>query len=204
MALRQNKEASYKPNMRRLLLLLAPLILLGADNKKKYTLEDLEWGKIVYGSTLTPASLKDKGLAIYLFMYDDPAGLEPRLNHFQANLKATKGDIVAIAVESSVNLGSKDPMSPKRIVEITKIAKKADYTFSIALGLKKRPPGYDHGLPYCYVLDSKKVIIYKGPGQGEEFIEALSKAALKAESPDEKTKDAKKEDKPKAEPNKAA
>ena len=141
---------------------------------------------------------------IYLFMFDDPAGIEPRLNNFQANLKATKGDIAAIAVESSVNLGSKDPMSPKRIVELTKLSKKADYTFSIALGLKKRPPGYDHGLPYCYVLDSKKVIIYKGPGQGEEFDAALSKAAAKAETPDDKPKDAKKEDKSKPEPKKAA
>ncbi len=190
--------------MRQLLLLLTPFMALGVDNKKKYTLEDLEWGKVVYGSTLTPASLKDKGLVIYLFMFDDPAGIEPRLNNFQANLKATKGDIAAIAVESSVNLGSKDPMSPKRIVELTKLSKKADYTFSIALGLKKRPPGYDHGLPYCYVLDSKKVIIYKGPGQGEEFDAALSKAAAKAETPDDKPKDAKKEDKSKPEPKKAA
>lgn len=187
--------------MRRFLLLLAPLAVLAADNKKKYTLEDLEWGKVVYGSALTPASLKDKGLAIYLFMYDDPVGLEPRLNQFQASLKATKGDLVAIAVESSANLGSKDPMTPKRIIELAKTAKKADYTFSIALGLKKRPPGYDHGLPYCYVLDSKKVIIYKGPGQGEEFNAALTKAAAKAETPDDKPK---KEDKTKEEPKKAA
>jgi len=199
-----SKRTSQQLRMRYLLLLMAPLLVFAADNKKKYTLEDLDWGKVIYGPTLTPALLKDKGLVVYLFMYDDPAGIEPRFNHFQEFLKAAKGDIAAIAVECSVSAGSNDPMTPKRVVEVSKLSKKAGYTFSVALSLKKRPPGHDNGLPYCYVLDSKKVITYKGPGQGDDFMEALKKAALKAENPDNSPKDTKKDDKAKAEPKKAA
>jgi hypothetical protein len=163
--------------MRSLLFWLSPLLALAADNKRKYTVDDLEWGKIVYGAPLTEVALKDKGLVLFLFVFNEEVHPETMLNKFQADLHATKGNISAIAVESVMGAPGKEAMTSKKMMELTKFLKKFDYEFSACVGLKKRPPGFESTLPYCYVMNYKKVIIYSGPPRGDEYKSALDKAA---------------------------
>ncbi len=166
--------------MRHLLFWLSPLLVLAADNRKKYTVDDLEWGKILYGAPLTELALKDKGLVVFLFVFNEEVRPEATLNKFQADLHATKGNIVAIAVESVMGAPGREAITSKKVTELTKFLKKFDYEFSACVGLKKRPPGFESTLPYCYVMNHKKVIIYSGPPRGDEYKQALDKAATPA------------------------
>ena len=170
------------------LFLLIPLAVAAADNRKKGTLDALEWGKVVYGTPLTEMAMKEKGLAVFLFVYNDEIHPETTLNKFQADLHETKGNIVALAVENSGGNSAREAATYKKISEMTKFLKKYDYEFAVAVGMRKRPPGFESTLPYCYVLDNKKTIIYSGPPRGDQYKEALDKAAAPVEKPGEKEK----------------
>ena len=185
--------------MKYVLLLLAPLLVLAAEPKaKKYTLNDLDWGKVVYGPMLTEKTLKDKGMLICHFGSSKDRRPEEVLKNIQKNIAGADGQIVGVAVEFYSSLSTKDT------AELVKLAKSCGVEFSIALGLKKRPPGFGNFIPYCYVVNSKKAIIYSGIFGGPEFEEAIKEAAIPVANPGDKPKDAKKEADSKADPKKAA
>ena len=186
--------------MKYLLLLLAPLIALAAEPKaKKYTLNDLEWGKEVSGPDLTEMFTKDKGMVVLLFISNKEMHPEILLERINKQIEETNGKVIGVAVDTS-----KTSLNSKETAELLKMVKTAGVEFTVAVGMKKRPPGFARITPYCYVLNSKKVIIYSGPVGGQDFKEALDKAAIPVETPGDKPKDAKKEEKPKADPKKAA
>lgn len=185
--------------MKYLLLLLSPLLVLAAEPKaKKYTLNDLDWGKVIYGPTLTEKTLKDKGMLICLFVSNKDYNPDVILGRVQKDVTSADGKIVGLAVEANAFLGNKDT------AELEKLAKKTGAEFTIALGMKKRPPGFANFVPYCYVVNSKKVIIYSGSYGGPEFDEAMKEAAIPVANPGDKPKDAKKEADSKVDPKKAA
>ncbi len=186
--------------MKYFFLLLVPFIAMAAEPKaKKYTLNDLEWGKEVSGPDLTEMFIKDKGMVVYLFISNKEMNPESLLERMKKNIEESNGKIIGVAVDTS-----KSSMNSKETAELLKLVKTAGVEFTVAVGIKKRPPGYARITPYCYVLNSKKVIIYSGPVGGQDFKEAMDKAAIPVETPGEKPKDAKKDDKPKADPKKAA
>lgn len=185
--------------MKYLLLLLAPLVVLAAEPKtKKYTLNDLDWGKVVYGPALTDKTLKDKGMLICFFAFSQDYNPDVILGRLQKSVAGADGKIVGLAIECNPFL------SFKEAAEMSKLAKKTAAEFTIAIGLKKRPPGYENFVPYCYVLNSKKTIIYSGSYGGPEFDAAMKEAATPVANPEDKPKDGKKDDKAKADPKKAA
>ena len=193
------EPGSHICEMKYLLLLLAPLVVLAAEPKgKKYTLNDLDWGKVVYGPALTDKTLKDKGMLICLFVFSQDYNPDVILGRLQKSVAGADGKIVALAIEFNSVLSLKDA------AELTKLAKKTEAGFTIALGMKKRPPGFANFVPYCYVLNSKKAIIYSGAYGGPDFEEAMKEAATPITNAGEKAKDGKKEDKAKADPKKAA
>jgi hypothetical protein len=184
--------------MKSLLLFLAPLIVLAAEPKaKKYTLNDLSWGKTVYGPTLTEKTLKDKGMLICLFVYKQDYNPDDILGRVQKDVAAADGKIVGLAVSFEL-LGNKE------IAELGKFAKKIGAEFTIAASVNKRPPGSANFVPYCYVVNSKKAIIYSGTYGGPEFEEAMKEAVTSVTIEGDKSKDGKKDDKPKSDPKKAA
>jgi hypothetical protein len=186
--------------MRFLLFWLIPLVVGAADNRKKYTLDDLDWGKVIYGTPLTELTIKEKGVVVFLFVYNDEIHPEVTLNKFQADLHETKGNIVALAVETSGGNPGREMATSKKVMELTKFLKKFDYEFSVAVGMRKRPAGFESTLPYCYVMNQKKSIIYSGPPRGDEYKEALEKAATPVEKSGDKENpadDPKKDEKPK-------
>lgn len=186
--------------MKYLLLLLAPLIALAAEPKaKKYTLNDLEWGKEVSGPDLTEMFIKDKGMLVLLFISNKEMNPEGLLERMKKNVEEANGKVIGVAVDTS-----KSSMNSKETAELLKLVKTVGLDFTVAVGIKKRPPGFARITPYCYVLNSKKVIIYSGPVGSPDFKEAMDKAAIPVETPGEKPKDAKKDEKPKADPKKAA
>lgn len=179
--------------------MLAPLFVLAAEPKaKKYTLNDLDWGKVVSGPTLTDMTLKDKGMLVCLFVFNKDYNPDVILGRLQKTFAESDGKITVLAVEWNAGL------SFKETAELVKLAKKTGAEFSIALGMRKRPPGSASFVPYCYVLNSKKTIIYSGSYGGAEFDEAMKEAAIPVVSPGDKPKDGKKDDKGKADPKKAA
>jgi hypothetical protein len=181
--------------MKYLLLLLTPFIAWAAEPKgKKYTLKDLDWGKVVSGPTLTDMYIKDKGMLILLFTSNKEMSPEKLLGRVKSHVEESDGKIVAVAVEHN------ESMSFKEVSELVKIMKTNGIEFSVAVGMRKRPPGFARITPYCYVLNQKKVIIYSGPFGGAEFNEAIKEAAIPAANPGDKPKD----DKSKADPKKAA
>jgi hypothetical protein len=185
--------------MKYLILLLAPLVAMSAEPKaKKYTLNDLEWGKVVAGPALTDMFIKDKGMVILYFTSNKEMDPESVLGRLKTQVTEADGKILAVAVESN---GS---MSLKEVAALVKFTKSCDIDFSVAVGMRKRPPGFARIIPYCYVLNSKKVIIYSGPFGGSDFNEAMKEAATPAANPSDKSKDSKKDEKPKVDPKKAA
>jgi hypothetical protein len=185
--------------MKYLLLLLAPFIAFAVEPKaKKYTLNDLEWGKEVSGPDLTELYLKDKGMVVYLFISNKEMHPENLLGRMKKDIEESNGKVIGVAVDTS-----KSSMNSKETAELLKLLKTAGVEFTVAVGMKKRPPGFARITPYCYVLNSKKVIIYSGPVGGQDFKEAMEKAAIPVETPGEK-KEEKKEEKPKADGKKAA
>lgn len=186
--------------MKYLLLLLTPFIALAAEPKaKKYTLNDLEWGKEVSGPDLTEKFIKDKGMLVLLFISNKEMNPEGLLERMKKDVEETNGKVIGVAVDTS-----KSSMNSKETAELLKLVKTVGLDFTVAVGMKKRPPGFARITPYCYVLNSKKVIIYSGPVGSPDFKEAIDKAAIPVETPGEKPKDAKKDEKPKADPKKAA
>jgi hypothetical protein len=186
--------------MKYLFLLLTPFIALAAEPKaKKYTLNDLEWGKEVSGPDLTEMFIKDKGMLVLLFISNKEMNPEGLLERMKKNVEEANGKVIGVAVDTS-----KSSMNSKETAELLKLVKTVGLDFTVAVGMKKRPPGFARITPYCYVLNSKKVIIYSGPVGSPDFKEAMDKAAIPVESPGEKPKDAKKDEKPKADPKKAA
>ena len=165
---------------------------------KKYTLNDLDWGKVVYGPTLTEKTLKDKGMLICFFVSSQDFNPDTILERVQKNVAEADGKIVGLAVTFSALLNNKE------ITELEKLAKKTGAGFTVAVGVKKRPPGFANFTPFCYVMNSKKVIIYSGSFGGPEFEEAMKEAAIPVVNPGDKPKDSKKDDMPKADPKKAA
>jgi hypothetical protein len=185
--------------MKYLLLLLAPLVVLAAEPKaKKYTLNDLDWGKVIYGPTLTEKTLKDKGMLICLFVSNKDYNPDVILGRVQKDVTGADGKIVGLAVDFNSLL------SFKETAELEKLAKKIGVGFTIAVGVKKRPPGFGNFSPYCYVVNSKKAIIYSGSYGGPEFDEAMKEVSTPVTNAGEKSKDDKKDDKAKADPKKAA
>lgn len=181
--------------MKYLLLLLAPFIASAAEPRaKKYTLKDLEWGKVVSGPALTDMYIKDKGMIILLFTSNKEMSPERLLGRVKSHVEEADGKIVALAVEHN---GS---MSFKETAELEKSMKSNGIEFSVAVGMRRRPPGFARITPYCYVLNPKKVIIYSGPFGGADFDEAVKEAATPVVNPGDKPKD----DKSKADPKKAA
>jgi len=179
--------------MKHLLLLLAPLVAMAAEPKaKKYTLNDLEWGKVVAGPALTDMFIKDKGMVVLYFTSNKEMDPENVLGRLKAQVAESDGKILAVAVESN---GS---MSLKEVAALVKLTKSCGVDFSVAVGMRKRPPGFARIIPYCYVLNSKKVIIYSGPFGGADFNEAIKEAAIPVANPGEKPKDSKKADPKKA------
>ena len=188
------------PLMKYLFLLLAPFIALAAEPKaKKYTLNDLEWGKEVSGPDLTELFIKDKGMVVLLFISNKEMNPENLLERMKKNIEEANGKIIGVAVDTS-----KSSMNSKEPAELLKMLKAAGIEFTVAVGMKKRPPGFARITPYCYVLNSKKVIIYSGPVGGQDFKEAMEKAAIPVETPGDKPKDGKKDEKTKDDPKKAA
>ena len=186
--------------MKYLFLLLAPFIVFAAEPKaKKYTLNDLEWGKEVSGPDLTELYLKDKAMVVLLFISNKETEPEIPLERLKKNIEEANGKIIGVAVDTS-----KSSMNSKETAELLKLVKTVGLDFTVAVGMKKRPPGFARITPYCYVLNSKKVIIYSGRFGSKDFQEAMEQAAIPVETPGEKPKDAKKDDKPKADPKKAA
>ena len=185
--------------MKHLMLLFAPLLVLAAEPKpKKYTMSDLEWGKVISGPTLTEMTTKDKGMIICVFVFSPENHPEEFLKAVKTAVDGTEGKIVGLAVEWNSALKYKDA------AELVKLAKTSGIDFNIALGLRKRPPNTVNFVPYCFIVNAKKAIIYSGSFGGADFDEALKLAVASVEKPVEKPKDAKKEEKPKADPKKAA
>jgi hypothetical protein len=172
---------------------------LAAEPKaKKYTLNDLEWGKVISGPPLTEMTTKDKGMIICVFIYSPENHPEEFLKAVKTAVDATEGKLVGLAVEWNSALKYKDA------AELVKLAKTSGIEFNIALGLRKTPPKTVNFVPYCFIVNAKKAIIYSGNFGGPEFEEAVKQAAASVEKPVEKAKDTKKEEKPKVDPKKAA
>ena len=186
--------------MKYLLLLLTPILALAAEKKaKKYDMDDFALGKVISGPTMTEMALKDKGIVICLWLHHKDWHPESVFERLKKAVDATEGKVFPIAVEtSSINIGNKD------LLELQNQIKSLDCPYTVVAGMRKAPPKSAPMIPYCYILNSKKVIIYSGPVGGQEFSEALQEAAVPVANPGEKPKDAKKEDKPKADPKKAA
>jgi hypothetical protein len=185
--------------MKYLLLLLAPLVVLAAEPKaKKYTLNDLDWGKVVYGPALTEMTTKDKGMIVCVFVYSPENHPELLLKALKTAVDGTEGKVIGLVVEWNSALKYKDA------AELVKLAKTSGIEYNIALGLRKRPPNTVNTVPYCFIMNAKKAIIYSGNLGGPDFDDAMKEAAASVEKPVEKAKDTKKDDKSKADPKKAA
>ena len=187
-------------HMKYFFLLLMPFIALAAEKKaKKYDMDDFTLGKVISGPTMTEMALKDKGIIVCLWLRHKDWHPESVFERLKKAVDATEGKVFPIAVEtSSLNMNNKE------LLELEKQIKSMDVTYTVVAGLRKSPPKSAPMIPYCYVLNSKKVVIYSGPMGSPEFKEAMEQAAIPVVNPGDKPKDAKKEDKPKADPKKAA
>lgn len=171
--------------MRYLPLLLIPLFCFGAEKKvKKYDLSDFAWNKPVYGPNPTEASLKDKAVVICLWI--NHKDFEPEAG-FQRIIKAqgeNSDKFVVIAAENNSRA-----RTPKEADEIVQLVKSLDLKFTVTLGgLKKSVPREANLIPYAYVFDTKKNMIYSGALGALEFREAMAKAVATPEKTDGKSK----------------
>ena len=186
--------------MKYLLLLLAPFIALAAEKKgKKYDMGDFDLGKVICGPAMTEMALKDKGIIICIWYRHKDWHPESVFERLKKAVDATEGKVFPVAVEtSSLNMNNKE------LVELEKQIKSMGVAYTVVAGLRKSPPKSAPMIPYCYVLNSKKVVIYSGPMGSSEFKEAMEQAAIPVVKPGDKPKDDKKDDKPKIDPKKAA
>ena len=186
--------------MRFALLLLVPLIAIAADKKvKKYTMDDFVWSKVVSGPALTELTLKDKGVIICLFSHEADKNPGVHLQNFRHVVEATHGKVFPIAIEPS-NFANRE------LHELLNQLKAFDFNYTVATGLKKCPPT-EPFVPFCFVLNSKKVMIFSGSMGAAGFKEAMEQASNPAFNASDKPKDTKKEESPKAlpaDPKKAA
>ena len=145
----------------------------------------------------TCCGLRRAQTMICLFVYKQDYNPDDILGRLQKDVAAADGKMVGLAVSFEL-LGNKE------IAELGKLAKKIGAEFTIAASVNKRPPGSANFVPYCYVVNSKKAIIYSGTYGGPEFEEAMKEAVTSVTIEGDKSKDGKKDDKPKSDPKKAA
>lgn len=157
--------------MRLLALLAACLVaspLLVAKEKEKvpkqHTLSDFKLGKPVLGSASLGAA-KGKGVVIEAWGVQCPPCIAS-LPKLQALSEKHKDKVLFFGAECQGH-------DRKAIQAVTK---KAGVTFPIASGLAKSPIGI-RGIPHAFVFDASGKLIFDGNPHGQEFADAVEKAA---------------------------